>query len=134
VSGASAGATARLSPAAVWLGMLAFGVLDAPLLLGVAKLAPSWSPAARAALLAAVVAVLAMFGLAARRRDLAAGLLAGYGVMTVVSGGACTLFVPAPAQAPIGALLYVVALTGFGAGLLIRRRRPKEPEGWDRTT
>ena len=64
------------------------------------------------------------------RRAFAAGLLGGYALMTVSSGGACTLFVQPPLlttfNAVSGAFLYAVAIAVFGLVILNHRLSDSE--------
>ena len=71
------------------------------------------------------LATLVLTGVAfALSRGLALGVIAGYGVMTIVSGGACTLLRPmgeyGEEGALVGLLLYPAAVVVFGIVALAR--------------
>lgn len=101
-------------------GLVAFGVLN------VATIAlTTVLPGAAikvVVLLAATSALAVWMDRGLRRRAFAVGLLGGYALMTVISGGACTLFVPQPLLAEFnmvsGAFLYAGAIIIFGLVLL----------------
>jgi hypothetical protein len=101
----------------VWVGMAVFGILNIPLL--------SVLPSRDSGLIGAGLFAAIIIGLAAvaffmlRWRAFAAGLLAGYVVMTLVSQGVCTLFASGSAanaeEGYIGGLfLYVLGMFIFG--------------------
>ncbi len=106
--------------AEAYRGFVSFGVLN------VAAIAVTTVLAGAAikvvVLLAATGAVAVWMDRGLRRRAFAAGVLGGYALMTVISGGACTLFVPQPLLAGFnmvsGAFLYAGALIIFGLVLL----------------
>ncbi len=76
-------------------------------------------------LLAVVIALAAWAYWGWDRPGFAAGLLGGYALMTIISGGTCTLFVHDPLvprfNIVTGPLLYIGAVLIFGLVLLIRR-------------
>ncbi len=77
-----------------------------------------------AGLLAVIMALAAWAYVGWGRPGFAVGLVGGYALMTIMSGGTCTLFVPQliPRFNFIsGALLYSGAVLIFGLVLLIRR-------------
>ncbi len=101
-------------------GLVAFGVLNVATI-ALTTVLPG--AAIKVVVLLAATSALAVWtdrGL--RRRAFAAGLLGGYALMTVISGGACTLFVPQPLLAAFnsvsGAFLYAGAIIIFGLVLL----------------
>ncbi len=109
-------------------GFFAFGVLNLLAFLAANELVQTT--------IAAVVFGAAIAALAAwsyRRLDrhaLAAGLLGGYALMSIISGGTCTLFVgqPQPTTSNVlrGAFLYVAAIIIFGLVLLNHRLSDSE--------
>ncbi|HSH77505.1 MAG TPA: hypothetical protein VLA19_03120 [Herpetosiphonaceae bacterium] len=76
-------------------------------------------------LLAVVIALAAWAYFGWGRPGFAAGLLGGYALMTIISGGTCTLFVSNSLDSRFniitGPLLYIGAVVIFGLVLLIRR-------------
>ncbi len=109
-----------LQLAEAYRGFVAFGVLNVA---AIAVTTVLVGAAIKVVVLLAATSALAVWmdrGL--RRRAFAVGLLGGYALMTVISGGACTLFVPQPLLAGFnmvsGAFLYVAALIIFGLVLL----------------
>lgn len=119
----------------VWLGALMFGVIgyfafgalnqllvDSPIILG-------------GLLLAAIVGLIAWWFYRAGRHEMAVGLIGGYAILSLISGGQCTLLLE-PDQgleggAIIGfflypALLIVTILIGGIATLIIRWRSGRE--------
>jgi hypothetical protein len=118
--------------ALVWLGMVGFGALNFVIFL----YAISLSQAETNSLVPALVAALIVGGAAAfcafvlRWRLFAAGLLIGYALMTIVSGGTCTLFVDilgGNGNPLAGLVLYLLGLLVFAVALpivaLVARRR-----------
>ncbi len=102
-----------------YFGLVAFGALNLPVLsvLNTMTMSPPFRAVAFLGVICALAA-LAYFGL--HRRGFAAGLLGGYALMTLVSGGTCTfLRQPGTFDAGTGLILYVVALVVFGGALLI---------------
>ncbi len=106
--------------AEAYRGFVAFGVLNVATI-ALTTVLPG--AAIKVVVLLAATSALAVWmdrGLCPRA--FAAGLLGGYALMTVISGGACTLFVPQPLLAGFnmvsGAFLYVVAIIIFGLVLL----------------
>ena len=101
-------------------GFVAFGVLNVA---AIAVTTVLVGAAIKVVVLLAATGALAMWmGRGLRRRAFAAGLLGGYALMTVISGDACTLFVPQPLLAGFnmvsGGFLYVAAIIIFGLVLL----------------
>ena len=114
--------------AEAYRGFVAFGVLNVAAIAATTGLVGA---ASKLIVLVAATGVLAVWidhGL--RRRAFAAGLLGGYALMTVISGGACTLFVPQPLLAAFnsvsGAFLYGAAIIIFGLVLLNHRLSDSE--------
>ena len=119
----------------LWLGILAFGLLDLPFIFLADSITSSLDTSSRTltqlivfTLSVALVAALCWFVLGWRR--FTAGFLAGYVLMTIVSGGACTLLVQGggfESGLITGLLLYPLAVLLFGIGLaiaaLVGRRR-----------
>ena len=109
--------------AEAYRGFVAFGVLNVAAIAATTVLAGAAIKVV--VLLAATSAVAVWMDRGLRRRAFAAGVLGGYALMTVISGGACTLFVQPPLLAGFnivsGAFLYVVALIIFGLVLLNHR-------------
>jgi hypothetical protein len=109
----------------LWLGILAFGLLNLPLILLsdniVSMLGTSSRELTQAVVFTlSVAAIAALAGLVLGWRRLAAGFLAGYVLMTIVSGGACTLLVQGggfEGGLIYGLLLYPLAVLLFGIGL-----------------
>jgi hypothetical protein len=88
--------TARQILASLWLGMVAFGILNIPLLIllnslasGIGITTPGLLPGAMFAVVVGGIA--ALCALLLDWRFFAAGLLGGYVLMTIASGGVCTL-------------------------------------------
>jgi len=142
------GLTARRLLLRVWQGMLVFGILNLPLVSFVDGLtlepSVSGSPArtpglASAALFALLVGVAAalpalVFGWRSPGwRAYAAGVLAGYVLMTILTSGECTLLTrsfgsESESRVLNGGTLYILALIVFivalgSAGLAARRER-----------
>ena len=106
--------------AEAYRGFVAFGVLNVTAIMAPTALVGAATKVV--GLVAATCALAVWMDRGLRRRAFAAGLLGGYALMTVISGGACTLFVPQPLLAGFnmvsGAFLYVVAIIIFGLVLL----------------
>ena len=93
-------------------------------------------------LVLAVILILLVAGLAwlayrKGKRELAMGMVAGYAILSLISGGQCTLFRSAEIEGPFGAgastgffvylaLLVVAPLIGGIVAVIIRARRRKE--------
>jgi hypothetical protein len=120
----------------LWLGILAFGVLNLPLILLADNIGSSLDTSSRTLTQAliftfSVAAIAAVAGLVLRWRRITAGFLLGYVLMTIVSGGACTLLVQGGSFEGgllAGFFLYPLAVVllaiGLGiAGLINSRRR-----------
>jgi hypothetical protein len=110
----------------LWLGLFVYGILNLPIWLLAYALTDRpigstdlWG----AVIFFAVVLVVAVFGaLVFRWRMFAAGLLAGYALMTIVSGGVCTGFNVGPGQfqqLSDGPLFYLAVLLLSLVGLVI---------------
>ena len=110
----------------IWLGLVAFGGASFGAYgYGVGRGASS---TAIVLVLGTLVAAAASF--AAGFRSFALGLLAGYGVMTIVSGGACTLTFADPLNegggALVGVVVYPVFVFVFGiVAAVVHARRQK---------
>jgi hypothetical protein len=140
-----AGASSAQMPTArglllrVWLGMLVFGSINLPLILllssVVGNTTPGLASAAVFALLVGVVAALPalVFGWRSSGwRAYAAGVLAGYVLMTIMSSGACTMLPTAAGSGegaltavflyPLALIVFIVAL-GIAEGVAARRDR-----------
>ena len=119
----------RTTLAGAYLGFITFGVLNvlAFLVMRDALGAPGFPALALVSggLLAVVIALAAWAYWGWDRPGFAAGLLGGYALMTIISGGTCTLFVR-DALVPrfniiTGPLLYIGAVMIIGLVLLLRR-------------
>ena len=109
-------------------GFVTFGLLDVVAFYGMSMLVGALglqgTALAGAALVVAIggVAAWAYFGLA--WPGFAAGLVGGYALMTIISGGTCTLFVSQPVIGTFnvfsGFFLYAGAMAIFGLVLLSR--------------
>lgn len=118
----------RFRPGVMYLGLLAFGLFNFT--------ATSWLPIgigirqppemaqnnlSSALIFSGIVVVAAGLAFALRRRDLAAGLLSGYAIMSIVSGGSCTYLTTQPSVGgPLfGLLLYGAMLVLGGLWLIV---------------
>ncbi len=70
-----------------------------------------------AVVFAGLVALGAAAAHRAGKRALAVGLVGGYGVMTLVTGGQCTFFFPSGGL--VGGLIYLFATILWGAALVV---------------
>jgi hypothetical protein len=119
----------------LWLGVLAFGLLNLPFIFLADSVTSGSDTSSRRltqvivfTLSVALVAALCWFALGWRR--FTAGFLAGYVLMTIMSGGACTLLVQGSGFEGglfTGVVLYPLAVLLFGIGLgiaaLVARRQ-----------
>ena len=101
-------------------GFFAFGVLNVLAFLVANALVGTTIGAV--VFLAAISALAAWIDRGLGRRAFAAGLLGGYPLMTIISGGTCTLLVHQPVLTPFnvvsGFVLYAIAVAIFGLVLL----------------
>jgi len=104
---------------AVWLGMLAFGVINVILFFQTSTPQLSGIVAGSLYLLAiGVIAAGAYYLL--KWHNIARGLLIGFALMTIISGGSCTLFTPSANYSFIGAsMLYALLIVVLGLAALI---------------
>ncbi len=103
---------------AIWLGMVAFGVVNFLLFFLTASL--SLGIVAGLIYLLALGAAAAALYYALQQRNLAIGLMLGFVVMSLVSSGTCTLLAPSRNYEFIeGAVLYVFALIAVGVVAII---------------
>lgn len=112
--------TARKTPlnwGALWLGLLLFGGIDFAVFLYLLD-----SGTAAALILIGIVVFIAGLSFVAGLRSFAAGVAGGYVLMTVVSGGACTLMFTDPlveGDPLIGLFLYGLAIAVFGVAAVV---------------
>ena len=119
----------RTTLAGTYLGFITFGVLNVLAFFVMSDVigAPGFRATALVGggLLAVVIALAAWAYFGWGRPGFAAGLLGGYALMTIISGGTCTLFVRNSLISGFsiitGPLLYIGAVVIFGFVLLIRR-------------
>ena len=91
-----------LAPWPVVGGIILFGVIDFGLYMALAEQENGWI------VVAAAVVILAGFLLAFGHRSFAFGVLAGYVIMTIVSGGACTITFADPLNEGGGAFVALL--------------------------
>ncbi len=109
-------------------GFVTFGLLDVVAFYGMSMLVGALglqgTVLAGAALVAGIGAVAAWAYFGRARPGFAAGLVGGYALMTIISGGTCTLFVSQPMIGTFnvisGFFLYAGAMAVFGLVLLSR--------------
>ena len=119
----------RRTLAGGYRGFITFGVLNFLAFLvmndAIGARRSLYTALAGVGLLAVVIALAAWAYFGWGRPGFAAGLLGGYALMTIISGGTCTLFVSNSLDSRFnvitGLLLYIGAVVIFGLVLLIRR-------------
>ena len=119
----------RSTLAGAYLGFITFGVLNVLAFFvmsnGIGAAGLCYRALLWARLLAVVMALAAWAYVGWGRPGFAVGLVGGYALMTIISGGTCTLFVnrsPIPRFNIItGPLLYIGAVLIVGLVLLLRR-------------
>ncbi len=119
----------RRTLAGAYLGFVVFGVLNIVAFLIMSNVIGATGlqdmPLAGVGLLAMASALAAWAYVGWRRPGFALGLVGGYALMTIISGGTCTLFMSRSLiprfNIITGPLLYIGAVAIFGLVLLIRR-------------
>ena len=114
-------------------GFVAFGVFNFAMNIfinGAVGALPGRAVIGALVVLAGVSALAGWMDRGLGRRTFAAGLLSGYALMTVISGGTCTLFMQRPLltifNAVSGSFLYAVAIAVFGLVILSHRLSDSE--------